>query len=84
MGLENLGHLAKEDALNTKYTNDNLPGVSGVYVSNILLSICNELLDLVKHGLRDKRKCTLTATFLEELIKDDVELSAAFLGTKIE
>ena len=83
-GLENLGHLVKEDADRSAYTDDNLPGVSGVYTSNILLSICNELLDLVKHGLRDKRKCTLTADFLEKVIKDDVELSAAFLGTKIE
>jgi len=83
-GLENLGHLVKEDADRSRYTHDNLPGVSGVYTSNILLSICNELLDLVKHGLRDKRKCTLTADFLEKVIKDDVELSAAFLGTKIE
>ena len=83
-GLENLGHLVKEDAARSRYTDDNLPGVSGVYASNILLSICNELLDLVKHGLRDKRKCTLTADFLEKVIKDDVELSAAFLGTKIE
>jgi hypothetical protein len=83
-GLENLGHLVKEDAARSAYTHDNLPGVSGVYTSNILLSICNELLDLVKHGLRDKRKCTLTADFLEKVIKDDVELSAAFLGTKIE
>jgi hypothetical protein len=83
-GLENLGHLVKEDAARSAYTHDNLPGVSGVYTSNILLSICNELLDLVKHGLRDKRKCTLTADFLEKVIKDDVELSVAFLGTKIE
>ena len=83
-GLENLGHLVKEDADRSAYTHDNLPGVSGVYTSNILLSICNELLDLVKHGLRDKRKCTLTADFLEKVIKDDVELSVAFLGTKIE
>ncbi len=83
-GLENLGHLVKEDAARSRYTHDNLPGVSGVYTSNILLSICNELLDLVKHGLRDKRKCTLTADFLEKVIKDDVELSVAFLGTKIE
>jgi hypothetical protein len=82
--LMNLGDLAKKDADRSAYTHDNLPGVSGVYTSNILLSICNELLDLVKHGLRDKRKCTLTADFLEKVIKDDVELSAAFLGTKIE
>jgi hypothetical protein len=80
----NVGDLAKKDAERSAYTHDKLLGVSDVYTSNILLSICNELLDLVKHGLRDKRKCTLTADFLEKVIKDDVELSAVFLGTKIE
>jgi hypothetical protein len=84
--LMNLGDRAKQDASRSRFTHKKLPGVSGVYESNLLLSICNDLLNEVTWGLklRDRRRCVVTAALLEKIIKDDVELSTAFLGTSCE
>jgi hypothetical protein len=76
--LRYLGEAALEAAQEQRFTNSRIEGVKSLDISNMILYIASELIDLSNYAAIDKKRDRILLSDIERVIKNDEDLDIAF------
>jgi histone H3/H4 len=76
--LRYLGEAALEAAQEQRFTDKSIEGVKTVCLSNMILYIASELIDLSNYAAIDKKRDTILVSDIDRVIKNDEDLNIAF------
>lgn len=76
--LRYLGEAALEAAQEQRFTDKSIEGVNTVCLSNMILYIASELIDLSNYAAIDKKRDRILVSDIDRVIKNDEDLNIAF------